>query len=43
MESAFIKVLKHVLFKKFNYVIVADKGFGSDRFKIERWFQDLKS
>ena len=32
MEEAFIKSLKHLLPKKFNYCIVADRGFGNDRF-----------
>jgi len=32
MESAFLKGLKHVLSKKFQYVIVADRGFGNKRF-----------
>lgn len=31
MEHAFIKGLKHVLSKKYSYVIVADQGFGHDR------------
>jgi len=32
MELAFIKGLRHVLSKKYSYVIVADRGFGNDRF-----------
>ncbi len=32
MESAFLKGLKHVLSKKYKYVIVADRGFGNQRF-----------
>ena len=32
MELAFIKGLKHVLSKKFKYIIVADRGFGNHRF-----------
>lgn len=32
MEEAFIKGLKHVLSKKYSYVIVADRGFGHERF-----------
>lgn len=32
MEAAFIKGLRHVLSKKYTYVIVADRGFGNDRF-----------
>lgn len=32
MEKAFIKGLRHILSKKYNYVIVADRGFGNDRF-----------
>lgn len=32
MEQAFIKGLKHVLSKKYQYVIVADRGFGNNRF-----------
>jgi hypothetical protein len=32
MESAFIKGLKHALSKKYRYVIVADRGFGNERF-----------
>lgn len=32
MEKAFIKGLRHVLSKKYNYVIVADRGFGNERF-----------
>lgn len=32
MELAFLRGLKHVLSKKYNYVIVADRGFGNDRF-----------
>jgi hypothetical protein len=33
MEEAFIKGLRHILTKKYNYVIVADRGFGNQRFK----------
>lgn len=32
MEGAFIRGLKHVLSKKYKYVIVADRGFGNQRF-----------
>ena len=32
MEEAFIKGLAHLLSKKFKYVIVADRGFGNQRF-----------
>lgn len=32
MELAFIKGLKHVLSKKYSYLIVADRGFGNQRF-----------
>lgn len=32
MEKAFLKGLKHVLSKKYQYVIVADRGFGNERF-----------
>jgi hypothetical protein len=32
MELAFIKALKHILSVKYQYVIVADRGFGNDRF-----------
>jgi hypothetical protein len=32
MEEAFIKGLKQVLSKKYHYVIVADRGFGNERF-----------
>lgn len=32
MEMAFLKGLKHVLSKKYSYVIVADRGFGNERF-----------
>ena len=32
MESAFIKGLKHILSKRYSYEIVADRGFGNDRF-----------
>ena len=32
MEKAFIKGLRHVLSKKFQYRIVADRGFGNRRF-----------
>jgi transposase len=32
MELAFIKGLRHILSKKYSYVIVADRGFGNDRF-----------
>lgn len=32
MEQSFIKGLKHVLSKRYHYVIVADRGFGNDRF-----------
>lgn len=32
MELAFLKALKHILSNKYQYVIVADRGFGNDRF-----------
>lgn len=32
MEMAFLKALKHILSKRFSYIIVADRGFGNDRF-----------
>jgi hypothetical protein len=32
MERAFMKELRHVLSKKYTYAIVADRGFGNDRF-----------
>jgi hypothetical protein len=32
MEKAFLKGLKHLLSKKYSYVIVADRGFGNERF-----------
>jgi len=32
MEMAFLKGLKHALSKKYSYVIVADRGFGNERF-----------
>ena len=32
MEIAFIKSLKHILSNKYNYVLVADRGFANDRF-----------
>lgn len=32
MEQAFIKELAHLLSKKYKYFIVADRGFGHDRF-----------
>lgn len=32
MELAFLKGLKHLLSKKYQYVIVADRGFGNKRF-----------
>ena len=32
MEYSFIKALKHLLPKKYNYTIVADRGFGNQRF-----------
>ena len=32
MEKAFIRGLKHCLSKKYQYVIVADRGFGNQRF-----------
>ena len=32
MESSFIKALKHLLPKKYKYTIVADRGFGNQRF-----------
>ena len=32
MEAAFIKALRHILSKKYSYTIVADRGFGNNRF-----------
>lgn len=32
MECAFLKGLKHILSKKYQYVIVADRGFGTNNF-----------
>ena len=32
MELAFLKALKHILSSKYQYVIVADRGFGNNRF-----------
>jgi transposase len=32
MEAAFLKGLRHVLSKKYNYIIVADRGFATSRF-----------
>lgn len=32
MECAFIKALRHIVSDKYAYVIVADRGFGNDRF-----------
>ena len=32
LESAFIKTLQHVLSKKYQYIIVGDRGFGTLRF-----------
>ena len=32
MEKAFIKGLKHLLSKQYRYLIVADRGFGNQRF-----------
>jgi transposase len=32
MEEAFIKGLRHILSKQYKYVIVADRGFGNERF-----------
>ena len=32
MERAFIKELRHLLSKQYQYVIVADRGFGNERF-----------
>ncbi len=32
MEEAFIKGLRHILPKKYRYVVVADRGFGNNRF-----------
>jgi hypothetical protein len=32
MEKAFLKGLKHVLSKKYKYVVVVDRGFGNERF-----------
>ena len=35
MESAFLKGLHHILSKKFTYIVVADRGFGNQRFASE--------
>ncbi|MDR1560743.1 MAG: hypothetical protein LBS23_00075 [Holosporaceae bacterium] len=32
MEAAFVKELRHILSKKYTYTIVADRGFGNNRF-----------
>lgn len=32
MEASFLRGLRHVLSKKYEYVIVADRGFGNERF-----------
>ncbi len=32
MEIAFIKALRHILSDKYQYILVADRGFGNDRF-----------
>ena len=32
MELAFLKGLRHALSKRFSYIIIADRGFGNDRF-----------
>ncbi|GHT98837.1 hypothetical protein FACS1894126_4690 [Alphaproteobacteria bacterium] len=32
MEKAFLKQLRHLLSKKYTYTIVADRGFGNDKF-----------
>lgn len=32
MELAFIKALRHILSEKYRYIILADRGFGNDRF-----------
>jgi hypothetical protein len=32
MKRSFIKALRHLLPKTYNYVIVADRGFGNHRF-----------
>lgn len=32
MELAFIKALRHILSDKYQYILVADRGFGNDRF-----------
>jgi hypothetical protein len=32
MEEAFIKALRHILSKSYQYIIVADRGFGNKRF-----------
>lgn len=32
LERAFLKELRHLLSKKYSYTIVADRGFGNDRF-----------
>lgn len=32
MELAFIKALRHILSDKYQYIFVADRGFGNDRF-----------
>jgi hypothetical protein len=31
-ESSFIRALRHLLPKKYSYIIVSDRGFGNDRF-----------
>ncbi len=32
MEAAFLKALRHALSKRYRYIIVADRGFGNQRF-----------
>jgi hypothetical protein len=32
MELAFIKALRHILSDKYEYIFIADRGFGNDRF-----------
>jgi transposase len=32
MELAFIKALRHILSDKYKYILLADRGFGNDRF-----------
>ena len=32
MEIAFIRALRHILSDKYQYILVADRGFGNERF-----------